>query len=605
MVRRVIAGAAVVVLLLGGCGIADESGVTDLGPGPSGGTSTGNGSSRNQVTRDSTSDRVQFVNNYLRAAAGDYDGALERVKQFMSPAARARFSPAATLRVIRLTSSPLLDAGQERVSIDYELVGTLGKNGLLEPAAERSNTVSRYEFGLEEVTGDGLYVTNAPPFLLLSDTALADFYDERTIYFWNTERTGLVPDVRYLLNDVPIEQEPTVILNWLIAGPAPWLRDAVEVLPDGTKLEGKVPEIDQDRLVITLSAQALPTEGTEQALDRLRRQVQWSLRRLLPEFLDLRVGHQETRSYSGTDFLTSNLAYRSGSVSPERYVVYNRAIRRLEDIERPNADSVPGIAAEANKDISRAALSTSGTDIFTAVVTGSGKGEQLRVGTAPLGTTAALKDVSGLPPGIGYPVWAITPVAGTEGGVGLVIADGRLWRFQAQGGPAQLVQWQGVDGPISAITVAPDGHRVALVAGGRLYRAVLTVSGDRLALALSGLEELEPPLRTVTAVDFSGESWLTVSGVGNGDRTAMLNVSIDGALQSDVVRDMGKVSVTYLTAYPANPALSAFGTSVLYSTGSDAWEAFTTSLQITAEHLAGPPEQKRDGVVPGAPLFLN
>ncbi|MFC6561660.1 GerMN domain-containing protein, partial [Actinoplanes utahensis] len=318
MVRRVIAGAAVVVLLLGGCGIADESGVTDLGPGPSGGTSTGNGSSRNQVTRDSTSDRVQFVNNYLRAAAGDYDGALERVKQFMSPAARARFSPAATLRVIRLTSSPLLDAGQERVSIDYELVGTLGKNGLLEPAAERSNTVSRYEFGLEEVTGDGLYVTNAPPFLLLSDTALADFYDERTIYFWNTERTGLVPDVRYLLNDVPIEQEPTVILNWLIAGPAPWLRDAVEVLPDGTKLEGKVPEIDQDRLVITLSAQALPTEGTEQALDRLRRQVQWSLRRLLPEFLDLRVGHQETRSYSGTDFLTSNLAYRSGSVSPER-----------------------------------------------------------------------------------------------------------------------------------------------------------------------------------------------------------------------------------------------------------------------------------------------
>ena len=603
MVRRVLAGAAVAVLLLGGCGIADESGVTDLGPGPSSGTSSGNGSSRSQVTRTSTSDRVQFVNNYLRAAAGDYDGTLERVKQFMSPSAREKFNPPAALRVIRLTSSPLLDAGQERVSIDYEDVGTLGKNGVLEPPAKPSGTVQRYEFTLDEVTGEGLYVTSAPLMLLLSDTALADFYDERTIYFWNTEHTGLVPDVRHLLADVPIEQEPTIILSWLIAGPAQWLRDAVEVLPDGTKLEGKVPEISEDRLVITLSAQALPTKNTEEALDRLRRQVQWSLRRLLPEFLDLRIGHQETRSYSGTDFLTSNLAYRPVTVSPERYVVYNRAIRRLEDSDRPNADSVPGIAPEANKDISRAALSTSGTHLFAAVVTGSGRSERLRVGAAPLGAAAQLKEISGLPPGIGYPVWAITPAGRVEGGVGLVIADGELYRFQAQGGAAQLVQWQAVDGAISAITVAPDGHRVALVAGGRLYRGMLTVSGDRLTV--TGIEELEPPLRTVTAVDFSGESWLTVSGVGNGDRTAMLNMSIDGGLQSVWLPDMGKVSVTYLTSYPANPASSSYGTSVLYSTGGDAWEAFTTSQQITVEQLAGPPEQRRDGVAPGAPLFLN
>lgn len=606
MYRRALAGAAVAALLLGGCGIPDESGVTELGPGPSTGTSIGDGSSRARVTRDSTSDRQQFVNNYLRAAAGDYEGALERVKQFMSASARAEFNAPLAPRVIRLTADPLVS--QDRVEISYELIGTLGKNGLLEPTAEPAE--GKYELTLGEVTGDGLYVTSAPPFLLLSDDALDDFYDERTIYFWNTERTALVPDVRYLLNEVPVEQEPTIVLGWLIQGPATWLQDAVEPLPDGTKLQGNVPAIRNDQLEIWLSAQAVPPQDAEGALDRLRRQLQWSLRRLLPEYLDLKIGHQEARRYStGVDYLNSNPANRLVS-TPERYVVYDRTIRRLDEgplaePDRGTLGVVPGITAEDNKDISRAALSTSGTHLYTAVVTGSGRSERLRTAGTPLGDPAALREITGLPTGIGYPVWAIVPDDDIQSAIGLVIAGGRLWRFRAQGGPAQQVSWPGEAGPISAITVAPDGHRVALVVGGRLYRAVLTISGD--GLALTGLQQLRPPFSTVTAVDFSGEGWLTVGGVrSRSDRVAIMDVSIDGALQSPVLPDIGKDTVSYVTSYPANPSSSRpNGGSVLYSTGNDAWEALSTYVQITAADLAGPVPQKGDGLVPGAPFFLN
>ncbi|SDT69879.1 LpqB family beta-propeller domain-containing protein [Actinoplanes derwentensis] len=605
MVRRALAGAAVAAMLLGGCGIPDDSRVTEVGPGPSTGTSTGDGSSRARVTRDSTSDRQQFVTNYLRAAAGDYDGALERVKQFMSAAARADFNAPAAPRVIRLTDVPLVN--QDQVTVYYELIGTLGKNGLLEPTTEA--TEGQYEMTLGEVTGDGLYVTSAPPFLLLSTTALDDFYEERTIYFWNTEHTALVPDVRYLLGDVPDEQEPTIILNWLLSGPAPWLQDAVETLPDGTKLQGNVPAIRNEQLEIALSAQAVPTQNADEALDRLRQQLQWSLRGMLPQFLDLKIGHQEARRYSGIDYLASNPASRLVS-TPERYVVYDRTIRRLAerrlaDPDRGTLDGVPGLSADDNKDVSRAALSTSGTHMYAALVTGTGKNERLRVGGAPAGEAIALRAVTGLPSGIGYPVWAITPDVQIDGAVGLVIAGGKLWRFRGQGGPAQQVSWPGEAGPISAVSVAPDGHRVALVVGGRLYRAVLTISGD--GLALTGMQQLDPPLKTVTAVDFSGEGWLTVAGERNDNgRVTITDVSIDGALQSPVLADIGRDSVSYVTSYPANPSSSRpNGASVLYSTGADAWEALSTSVPITAADLAGPTGQNRDGVVPSAPFFLN
>ncbi|GAA0441892.1 hypothetical protein Aca07nite_30770 [Actinoplanes capillaceus] len=602
MLRRMIAGTTLVLVLLGGCGIPDGSDVTDLGPGPSTGISSGDGSLRSRLTRESTSDRAQFVTNYLQAAAGDYDTALERVKQFMSTPAKEHFNAPAAPRVIRTINTPLLTKDQDKVKVEYELLGTLGKNGLIEPPAEP--TTGTYEFTLTEVTGDGLFMVEAPPFLLLSTRGLDNFYEERTIYFWNTEYTGLVPDVRYIVGDVPIEQEPTIILGWLIGGPAPWLQDAVKPLPEGTRTEGKVPAIEKNELAITLSAQAVPTQDADAAVDRLRRQLQWSLRRLPYEFLKLRIGHQEVRSYSGTDYLSSNPAHRLVP-NPDRYVVYDRTVRRLVEPDRPTPDTVPGLNADNNKDVSRAAVTTTGSHVYAALVTGSGKNERLRVGFAPAGQVATLREITGLPGGIGYPVWAITPEGRTDGAAGLVIADGRLWRFRAQGGQALQVTWPGGTGKISAITVAPDGHRVALAIGGRLYRAVLTISGD--GLALSGMQELDPPLESVTAVDFTSEGWLTVAGTDRSSkRIAIEDVSIDAALQSDRLADIGTNAVSYLTTYPANPESNRpTGSTLMYSTGIDAWEGLSTSVQLKVGSLAGPSSEPRPGVVPGAPFFLD
>lgn len=599
----------ITALVLTGCGIPDETGVTVVGPGPSTGITSGSDDTPAQATRTTTSDRAEFVANYLAAAAGDYDGAIDRVKEFMSPDAAGKFKPVAIPRVIRLLATPLVSPGQAKVELSYELIGTLGRNGLLEPPKEPVR--GKYEITLGAAAdGITLYVLEAPPFLLISDTALASRYTQRTIYFWNTEHTGLVPDVRYMLHDVPIEQVPTTVLGWLIEGPAPWLRSVAEVLPEGTALLGKIPAIDNQTLSINLSAQAVPTEGAPDALERLRRQIQWSLRPLLPENLALKIGHQDTRNYYGTDFLTSNAAFRLERL-PERFAVYGGKIVRLSG--SPHAvEAIPAVPPQANKDVRTAALSTSAALTYAALVTGSGGIETLRVGATPAsgGQDATMRAVSGLPAGLGYPVWAMTG-SGTQvrdSAVGLIIAGGALHSFRPDGGAAQPVQLSGVTGKVSAITVAPDGHRVAIVSGGRLYRAVLTVSGD--GVSISEPELLQPPVADISAAAFSGEGWLTVAGRRTDGRVTLLDVTVDGALQDPRLPDLGDDTVNHVTAYPANPINSGsteLGNAdfVSYTTADAAWDALSTPVRIDAADLAEPPGNQRADTVPAAPFFLD
>ena len=152
--------------------------------------------------RADTTDPAEFAKNYLEAAAGDFAGAGERVKQFLSPDAAATFKPPAEVKVVRLIEDPLVNPGKP-VVIKTREVGTLGPKGILEPAGD--DRPANYELTLRQVEGQpGLFVTDPPKVLLLSDTALDRFYTKRTIYFWNQDHTGLVPDLRYL----PVDRAP-------------------------------------------------------------------------------------------------------------------------------------------------------------------------------------------------------------------------------------------------------------------------------------------------------------------------------------------------------------------------------------------------------------
>jgi hypothetical protein len=605
MRRLLLAAAVLAALLPGGCGIPDGSDVRVIGPGPSSGSySTDDGSPPIQVTRDASSDPDQFARYFLQAAAGDPETAVNRVKEFLSPEARAAFKPTSkAVQVVRLVENPLYTPGDNYVTLTIQQVGQLQSNGLLDPTSDPKP--EKLNINFDRVPGQtGLFVTKAPPVLLLSDVALSTFYQRHTIYFWNNQYTGLVPDVRYMPVSVPTVQQPTTILNWLTAGPADWLQDAVQPLPQGAAASGNIPAINNNRLVITLNAQTVPPDDPK-ALDRLRQQLQWSLRPLEPQTLELRIEHQDPVSFTRAAYQDSNAASRLADV-PERFVIYNGVIRRLSESPRA-VNAVPVLKPDANRGIQSAAMSTSGSHTFAAVVVGANGGQTLRVASAPVDSEADLRVVKGVSGSLGHPAWAITTPGSATGAVGLITANGRLYSFGPDGSPAQPVEWQGGDpGPIAAVSVAPDGYRVALVSRGKLYRAVLTAGGDGIALTTP--EQILPPgLRSLSAVAWSSEGWLAVAGVlTENNRVSVMDTTIDGAIPYTRLSDIGKKPVTYLTAYPANPVTrEEYSASESYVADGVAWDVLSEPLRITAADLAGPAGSQSAGTTPSAPFFLN
>src|SRR4029453_11873914 len=141
--------------------------------------------------RGDADSRRGVVVNSLLAAAGNLADAPARAKSFLSPAMAATFKPQPIVRVIHPVEQPLNNPGSDEVSIRGRVVGTLDDNGVLQPSADP--TIIKYGFRGEEIDGQrGLFLAEAPSSLLLTDEALDRYYDLRTIYFWNTERTVLV-----------------------------------------------------------------------------------------------------------------------------------------------------------------------------------------------------------------------------------------------------------------------------------------------------------------------------------------------------------------------------------------------------------------------------
>lgn len=601
--RRVLILTLAAALLLGGCGIPDNTPVSPIGPGPSTGPSSGDDVAPAVPRREDTEKPSQLVLNYLKAAAGDPDDALARVKGFLSPAAAATFkSPQTDVRVIHLVEQPLNNPGSAEVSFRAWQVGTLGDNGILDPSPE-SNVV-KYRFEINAIAGHtGLFVTKAWPMLLLSDDALGSYYDLRTIYFWNSEHTALVPDVRYMPKSVLPEQQPTEVLNWLVAGPSAWLENAVEPLPEGTSSIGNVPAVSNDKLQINLSDKAVPPNDSR-ALDRLRRQLMWSLRPNLPRYLELKIGHQIFGDWENNDdYLTSNASNRLDQ-EPERFVVYDGRVRRLSRSANPT-EPVPVLTPDANRNVYAAALSGSATHTYAAVVVDDGGKRALRVAGAKTGEQAALKKVA-ISGALGHPVWAVTPDETQGGAIGLITANGRLYTFGPDGGKAREIDWSGGgQPPISVVAVSPDAHRIALIAGGKLYLTVLDTSGDGLQLAAP--RQVRTPMGTLTAVDWSGEGWLVVGGTrADTNRVAIMDMTIDGALVSPRLPDLGTEQVSYLTAYPASPVDGRqISDSIAYVAGGGAYDALADATKITVANLAVPVQNQPAGAVPTAPLFLR
>jgi hypothetical protein len=602
-ISAALVGAALFVALVG-CGIPDETNVQVDGRGPDPGTGSVDGTGLNPPGRTDAGDEVgQFVVNFLRAAAGEPSGAYDRVNAYLPAERRHRAKPVneVAINIIRLTEErPRFTdsaSGPSLVTIRVSHVGVLRANGSI---GEPTLTDTEYEFTVGRIESDrgkagsdvGLYVLDPPPVLLLSADALQLYYRERMIYFWNADRTALVPDLRYLPRAVPTRRQPTELLSWLTGGPADWLVGTAVRLPEGSAPIGNVPAADSGgRMEINLSVKAGELDN-ETELEQLFTQIAWSMGENLRGELELKIQGQQRKVADVRDYLAQHPLYRVTG-TPGRYCVYDSEIHPLG--EPDTANEVP-IAADANRDIRFAALARDSGKVWAALVTSAGDRWRLRTGSGP-GTVINFADGTETYGAMGRPVW----LKGSDprDPIGLVVADGRLYRFGMDAVLREVVL-PNVAGSVTSVGAALDGHRIAVVAGGGIYVASLAVEGDTVTAGRA--RRLATTPRDISVVEWSGEGTLVLSGVNPEGWVAVYQTTIDGALERELINRVQLPRVTHLTAYPDNPVVRSPGGSPMYEGNGVAYSA---GERITLEQVAGGTQSRPAGAGnPIAPFFL-
>lgn len=589
------AGAAVLALLaaLTGCGVPSGSSVVVEGRGQLTQPEFGNDSTNEPDGRAATAMPETFMENYLAAAAGEPKEAVRRVREFFVPSIRGDWTPPPEVQIIRLRGKLIIDPSPSGYEVQAEatVLGELGENGIFEPAPAKD---VKYRFViLGSVEGQtGLFVSEAPPVVLLSDTALQRYFELRTIYFWSTDHRVLVPDLRYLpRRDVSDAQRPTVIIDWLLRGPSPWLNKAVEALPQDARAVGKVPARPDGVLKVALT-KAVDTEDP-QAVERLATQLRWSLRTSTAD-PKLELGlDQVQRSFDDSGYLLVNPAYRGGR-DPVRFCVVRGEVRQLAPAPT-QSPPVPAVPAKSNRQVERAALASAGGRMAVALVrTMPGGRRVLEVGGGDR-SVPALERVA-LPSGsIGQPVW----VPG-DPTTGMITVGGRLFVFRSTGVAPRPVD----DSPteITAFAIAPDARRMAYVRKGRLYIVSLPRAGNAITVGES--QQVPTTLSELSAVGWSQQDWLLIAGRQPDGLVTLVDITVDGAAQAAPRGgSYGTQPVVHLVASPDDPVNGRGGGQAMYVVNGLAYDLFSQSRQLKQEDILGPVPSAGAGAGAADPTF--
>ncbi len=156
-----------------------------------------------------------------------------------------------------------------------------------------------------------------------------------------------------------------------------------------------------------------------------------------------------------------------------------------------------------------------------------------------------------------------------------------------------------VPGPVTAVSGSLEGHRIALVSGGALYVAAVSVDGG--VVRLGQPRRVTTLLTGVTVVDWVAENELALAGNEADRRSAIHQLSVDGVWETPLAVEIG-APVTQLAGYPggSDRGLAAF--SFMFETDGAAWRNNPFDF-VKREQVLDVPAGSR-ATNPTAPFFL-
>ncbi|GGL86011.1 LpqB family beta-propeller domain-containing protein [Nakamurella endophytica] len=501
----------------------------------------------------------QVVLGFVNAVAegsSDTAGAVSysSARLYLTPAAQRAWQPGDAAVVI--LSSYRVDpvgATPGQVVLKGTRSGSLDVNRVFRSAAGSSYT---WRAQLQQVDGQWR-ISNPPPELLIPQGSFGQIYTRRTLYFLDPTGTEVVPDPRYIAAVGTSEARVTRLLTLLLRGPSAGISGAARTVLTGVQLRSNVTSKD-GVTVVDLTGNVPPSAGARR---ELAAQIVWTLSTLPGDVTQIQITVEGERLERDVDVytLTSFSSFDpdrtpgTGSVTSDPYFIDPAG----RVINLTTGAPMFGQLGLGTLPVDSAAMSAA-TGTVAAVVRLADGTQQLELGR-PLAygePRSALRASSLTQPSFtraGDEVWVVQnglsqpeiyQVSASPGGTGTA-SRARVAADVLEG-----------KGGITALALSPDGVRVAVVAGQRLYLGAVATGTDggstpttgesRTTSAIVNLVELRSDLTQVGAVQFKDAATLLVAAAaGPGSLVrSVRQVSVDGSeLQTLTTTGLGNNDV--------------------------------------------------------------
>ncbi len=444
----------------------------------------------------------QIVREFIHASSMTiYDTAGESfavARQYLSPSEQQSWhadSGTSTVIVLADDFSTNSDPDQPgSVTVSGTQIGVLNADRSYRPVDSKG-----YEVTMHLATSNGQWRIDDPPAdVLITRNDFGTAFRQRTVYFLDASGRVVVPDIRWIPNASTPDLSANRLMDLLLRGPSDQLAGAARTqLGPGAQLQSNV-HIDKSGVAhVDLQGVDVSTPAARQALAA---QIVWTLDPDVQQVaitvnglpLNAAAGPGDAASTSlnapGTVYSLTNgaVANFSPDVVPgsaqavsDAYYIDDGAILRLSD-----SQPMWGSVGTGSADVVSAALSAASGALAAVGRDGEG-GQQLLVGRPfdhqPVVTV--LKADTLTTPSFtrwGYAAWTVQNGATQPEIYQVSITSGTpTWSRVAAPGLAKL-------GPVTALSLSPDGVRVAVVAGGALYLGVISPVPDTSAAPTTG-----------------------------------------------------------------------------------------------------------------------
>ena len=205
----------------------------------------------------------QIVAGFLSAgAAGLYDE-FAVARKYLTVTAADSWDPRARVLVYPLQGGgPEIQTSEDgTVLATVPVAATVDAAGRYVEAAPGSREEVAFELMLD---GAGQWrISGLDDGVLMSSPNFQSLHRRSAVYFVSRDATQLVPEIRWF----PTRNPATVAVEALLAGPSPWLRDAVVTgVPEGTRLTTGAVTVVDGVATVDLSAEARRADSWQRRL---------------------------------------------------------------------------------------------------------------------------------------------------------------------------------------------------------------------------------------------------------------------------------------------------------------------------------------------------